>query len=43
MKHLMLGAAAIALLTACGPGKHKSETTSAEAPAPVINADGKSQ
>ena len=41
MKHLMLGAAAIALLTACGPGKHKSETTSAEAPAPVINADGK--
>jgi putative endopeptidase len=41
MKHLMLGAAAIALLTACGPGKHKAETTSAEAPAPVINADGK--
>ena len=41
MKHLMLGAAAIALLTACGPGKHKAETTAAEAPAPVINADGK--
>jgi len=41
MKHLMLGAAAITLLTGCGPGKHKAETTTAEAPAPVINADGK--
>jgi len=41
MKHLMLGAAAIALLTACGPGKHKAETTAAEDPAPAINADGK--
>ena len=41
MKHLMLGAAAIALLTACGQGKHTAETTSAEAAAPVITADGK--
>ena len=41
MKNLMLGAATIALLTAWGPGKHKAEITSAQAPAPVINADGK--
>jgi putative endopeptidase len=41
MKNLMLGAAAIALLTACGPGKHKGDTAAVETPAPVLNADGK--
>mgnify|MGYP003635585005 FL=1 len=42
MKHLMLGAAAIALLTACGQGKASTDTAELTvAEAPVINADGK--
>ncbi len=43
MKHLMLGAAAIALLAACGQSKDKvpAEPVVAETPAPVANADGK--
>ncbi|MFT5775049.1 M13 family metallopeptidase [Hyphomonas sp.] len=42
MKHLMLGAAAIGLLTACGQGKASTDTAELTvAEAPVINADGK--
>ena len=42
MRHLMLGAAAIALLTACGQGKASTDTAELTvAEAPVINADGK--
>ena len=44
MKHLMLGAAAIALLTACGQAKDKTDiahATVAEPVANVANADGK--
>ncbi|MFH1516756.1 MAG: M13 family peptidase, partial [Pseudomonadota bacterium] len=44
MKHLMLGAAAIALLTACGQARDKTDAApaaSAETAAPVANADGK--
>ncbi|KCZ92714.1 M13 family metallopeptidase [Hyphomonas johnsonii] len=40
MKQLMLGVAAIALLTACGPAKETAKVE-APAPAPVANADGK--
>ncbi|WP_439619842.1 M13 family metallopeptidase [Hyphomonas sp.] len=40
MKHLMLGVAALTLLTACGQAGDKADTP-AQAAAPVANADGK--